>query len=96
MTGSKYKDIDVPFCCECSRFMVKYIGEVEVALNHYNDEKFEVRTGKAYKCPECGRRIIYEWTRYENKIPAKKFKTGGNWKIFLEDHKHWCRGRAKK
>lgn len=87
MTGSKYIDVDVPFCVKCSRFCVKRVGEVWVALNHEKDEKLTVRSGMAYKCPQCGCIVIHKWLSVK-KMTKWKFEKIKYWKIYLEDHIH--------
>lgn len=93
---SKYKDIDVPFCLHCTRFMVKNKGLVQVALNHFADESLTVRYGQAFKCPECGRSVISRWVGVAENVSKKDFLEQRKWVVFLEDHKTCNRGRAIK
>ena len=95
MTGDKYKDVDVPFCVRCTRFMVIYIGRIWVALNHEGDKDLLVRHGAAYKCPQCASIIIRDmgsarkWTKEEyDGLP--------HWKTYLEDHTTYNKNKARK
>lgn len=94
---SEYKEVDVPFCVLCSRFMVIYIGEIKVMLNHESDLYYLIRTGKAYKCPQCGHIVIYKWDFKPYKIINPDSDRNYNyWYIFLEDHTHYNKYHAKK
>ena len=96
MTGEKYKDVDVPFCCACSRFMVIYIGKVKVYLNHETDPVYIERDGDAFKCPQCGHIVIFKWTNTYTDIEPETTKLYKYWYMFLEDHTHYNKKRGKK
>lgn len=88
MTGTKYRDVDVPFCVLCSRFMVINIGLIQVALNYESDPVYTLRAGKAYKCPQCGHIVIYKWEEGSFKIRKNILERYKHWIIFLESHTH--------
>jgi len=96
MTGDLYKDVDVPFCCKCSRFMVIYVGMIIVLLNHESDHRYIERVGHAYKCPQCANIVIYKWTRMNTDVKPKWLENFKYWYIFLEDHKHYNKKRGWK
>lgn len=91
MSESDYRDIDVPFCARCSRFMVKRVGQIWIALNHEKDKDYFIRTGIGFKCPQCGCIVISKW-KYKfwvnEPLTHELWKDLEYWKIYLEDHKH--------
>lgn len=97
MVEEKYKDVDCPFCIKCSRFMVKYIGDVKILLNKKEDLIYLVRLGRIYKCPECGFKVVYKWIDESFVITKDIFDMWTEihpyWYIFLEEHTHYKNGR---
>ena len=99
MTGSKYIDVDVPFCVKCSRFMIKKEGQIWIALNHKKDKNYTIRTGYAFKCPQCGFISIYKWLHtfmIDDPLSHELWNDLEYWKIYLEDHTHINKFHAKQ
>ncbi|MFX0070706.1 MAG: hypothetical protein ACFFAO_06410 [Candidatus Hermodarchaeota archaeon] len=93
---SKYQNMDVPFCVRCSRFMVIKVGKIWVALNHVGDKDLMIRSGIAYRCPECAAISIYKWEDCFKVEHKNLEEVWDYWFIYLEDHKHFNKYKAKK
>jgi len=95
-----YRDTDLPFCCRCERYMESYVGRIRINMSTEDSDKFVMRCGVAYKCPECGATIIYKWVGKTWEWSREEFlnfiNNSGKWCICMEHHHHHNKKRAEQ